>query len=87
MDTLTELRKEIDNLDKEIVKLINERAEFSLSVRNIKKNEGMPVLDEERESQIISKLAQINAGPLSNTDLTEIYTIILIKMKEFDAKL
>jgi len=49
---LERIRKQIDNIDHEIFKLINERMELSLRTKKFKDT----VLDKERESQILDQL-------------------------------
>lgn len=46
---LEELRKEIDELDEQILKLIARRKEVVKEIARIKKERGLPVVDVERE--------------------------------------
>ena len=53
MSKLDELRKEIDQVDREITKLFEKRLFLTAQVGEYKKRQGMPVLDGERERQVL----------------------------------
>lgn len=79
---IEEHRAEIDEIDRKLVELLNERALHSLQIRDLKPGAGMGLYDPRREEEIIQKVAQFNQGPLYNEHLREIYTAILKVMKE-----
>ena len=51
-----ELRDKIDHIDDELVRLITERLSIAGSIAEIKKAEGLPILNSAREREIISRL-------------------------------
>lgn len=55
MDELEQCRKEIDKIDKEILSLFEKRMDVAVRVANYKKENNLPIYDEERESKIIRK--------------------------------
>ena len=55
MRDLEELRSEIDRIDRELVRLFEERMETVLEVAEYKKENGLPVLNAGRESVVIEK--------------------------------
>jgi monofunctional chorismate mutase len=65
MADLREFRNQIDNIDKEIVKLFEKRMEIVLDVAKYKKQNHIPVLDSSREEEVINK----NIGYLKNKEL------------------
>ncbi len=75
-------RAQIDELDREIVKLLNERAFHSLTIRNLKPGAGMKLFDAKREDAIFGKVCALNAGPLADDNVKEIYATLLKVMKE-----
>lgn len=79
---IAELRERIDALDCQIVKLLNERAEAALAIRNLKPQVHWGLYDPKREEEIFSHLASCNDGPLFADNLREIYAAILHVMKE-----
>lgn len=55
MEELSSLRENIDKIDKEMVKLFQERMELACKVAEYKKNNSMEILNTEREEQVIKK--------------------------------
>lgn len=73
LDQLDQLRAAIDLVDQDIIALLNKRAGYSLSVGEIKRDEGGPVLHPERERQILDRLVATSAGPLPAAHIQAIY--------------
>lgn len=55
---LTELRSEIDSIDRELMRLFEERMNISRQVGDYKRERGMPVFDETREKEVIAPPAR-----------------------------
>jgi chorismate mutase-like protein len=70
-------RAQIDALDTELVKLLNERAKIALSIGMIKTTTGQKVYDPAREGAVIEKIDKLNHGPLSKGAIEEIYRAII----------
>lgn len=75
-------REQIDAIDRELVALLNKRAGHSLVIRGLKPGAHLGLYDAKREEEIFAKLDGMNAGPLYNEHLREIYATILKVMKE-----
>ena len=60
---LKQFRSKIDAIDNELLKLINTRAQLA---KEIGKQKSGAAYRPERESQIFTRLYQLNSGPLSN---------------------
>ncbi len=72
---LEEYRKEIDALDKEIIKLLNQRIECVKKIGEYKRKNEMPVLDTSREQEIYDKIKMMD---IPNTaTVSEIYKEIM----------
>ncbi len=70
---LTELRQQIDELDRQIVELLNKRAEVVVKVGKAKKAGGAPTYAPEREHTVLQRIAEFNKGPLPQVTLQSIY--------------
>jgi chorismate mutase/prephenate dehydratase len=81
-ERIAELRGEIDDIDRRIVGLLNERAKRSLAIRDLKPAMQWSLYDPKREEQIFENLAKGNEGPLYSESLREIFAAILHVMKE-----
>lgn len=55
MKTLEECRKEIDQIDSEIIKLYEKRMDIVKAVTIFKKDNNIPVLDSSRENAMLDK--------------------------------
>ncbi|MGB9643155.1 MAG: prephenate dehydratase, partial [Candidatus Ratteibacteria bacterium] len=66
------LRKQIDEIDKRLINLLNERAKIVQQVAEVKKHNNLPGFDPSREKKIIDTLQRINTGPLSNKDIESV---------------
>ncbi|MEX0999509.1 MAG: prephenate dehydratase [Thermodesulfobacteriota bacterium] len=71
------LRKKIDSLDQEILKLLNERGDVALEIRKLKMENSVGVYDPVREKLIKNKLKQLNAGPFSDDSVLNIFREII----------
>lgn len=77
MKKLDELRKKIDELDTEILRLLNERTEVVLEVRKAKDDEYLSPHSPAREREILERLTKLNKGKFPNDVLKSIYREIL----------
>ena len=72
-------RKEIDKIDDEIVRLLNERAQYVIKIGKLKKasdtqaNLHTPA----REAEIMERLCKVNPGPFPNDALRAVYREIM----------
>ena len=57
--------KKIDELDRQLVRLLNERAQCAHEIGKLKRNSAMPVYEPDREKIIFENIARDNKGPLS----------------------
>lgn len=71
------LRGRIDEIDRELVRLLNERASSSMQIGRIKAGERGRVYVPEREVMVYSNILSANTGPLSDGALKRIYDAIM----------
>ncbi len=74
---LGELRERIDQVDLELLRLLNQRAEISLEVGRIKSEDRTQIFKPFREQEVLRRLSGLNAGPLPEKHLQAIYREIL----------
>jgi chorismate mutase/prephenate dehydratase len=75
--SLDEIRRDIDSIDEQLIKLLNNRVKLAQEVGHVKGRDGRPFFTPERERQIYDKLQRTNPGPLQNRQLTAIYREII----------
>ncbi len=71
------LRRKIDSLDGEILKLLNERGDIALEIRKLKMENSVGVYDPVREKLIENKLRELNTGPFSDDSVLNIFREII----------
>jgi len=77
MSKLSELRKDINGIDKKIISLLNERADSAKTIGKLKKKAGASIYTPEREVEIYENIIKENKGPLPNKALFAIYREIM----------
>ena len=81
---LDALRSEIDHLDTQIVRLLNERARLGLRAGHVKVRNGRPVADSEREREVLVRVAMANDGPMPQDALLSLYRQLIETIKRLE---
>lgn len=84
---LNDLRKRIDVLDKQIVRLLNQRTGCAMAIGRIKHQRGDAVFTPEREREVVERVTAASAGPLRATELRAIYREIMSAAVAFEGGL
>lgn len=74
---LEQWRSEIDEVDGELLRLLNRRAEIATEIAAIKVASGLPALDAAREAQVLSRVTAGNNGPLDEQSVRAIFSSII----------
>ena len=70
---LEPLRKQIDELDRQIVELLNARARVVVDIGKAKQASGGQIYAPDREKAVLDRIAALNAGPMPQKTLQAIY--------------
>ena len=74
-------RLKIDELDRQIVALISERALAAQAIGRLKRTSTLPVYEPQREATIFANVRAANGGPLPDIELTHIYERLIDVMR------
>jgi chorismate mutase / prephenate dehydratase len=85
MRTLLELRDAIDAVDRQLLQLLNARAELAFEVGELKKVDGSPVFRPEREAAVINKLQALNSGRLRTHSIGHIWREVMSACRALEA--
>src|SRR5438270_11057167 len=77
LKTLDDWRRQIDALDTELLRLLNQRAAIACEIAKIKVASGLPAYDGNRERQVLARVVEKNTGPLDEQSVTEIFSGII----------
>lgn len=83
-DPLDDLRSQIDELDREIVRLLNRRTRLGLEAARTKVQDGRPIVDTEREREVLVRVAMANEGPLPQDALLALYRQLIETMTRLE---
>jgi chorismate mutase/prephenate dehydratase len=70
---LAGLRSQIDALDAQIVRLLNERANVVVEIGKLKQQTNAPIYAPDREKAVLDKVRRLNGGPLPDRCLEAVY--------------
>lgn len=76
MAPLDELRKQIDEVDRKILELLNQRASYSLKVRDAKGSD-VPTYVPTREKEVVHRLAESSQGPFPREAVKSVFREIV----------
>ena len=82
---LSELRKEIDAVDRQIIDLFCRRMEISEHIGNYKREHGLAVYDPIREAQKLEAIAQSAPSEMSEY-LKRLYSLLFALSKEYQSE-
>lgn len=84
---LQQKRNKIDNIDKEIVKLFEERMNTVIEIAKIKKENNMEVLDSTRENIVIEKVKSYLENKELEEYLVDFYSELMIISKDYQKEI
>jgi chorismate mutase len=78
-------RREIDDSDAELLRLLNMRARLALKVGALKQAADLPYCDPERERSVLKRLREINDGPLDERAVGKVFRRIIHESRRVQA--
>jgi len=79
---LAACRERIDDVDRRLVALLNERTTVVERIGQVKKEAQMPVYEPKREDAVYANITGSNNGPLPNDALQRIFERIIDEMRK-----
>ena len=84
-DSLKKFRSEIDAIDAQVLKLVNERAKLAREIGHIK--EDGVIYRPEREAQVLRTMQEANEGPLASEAVSNIFRAVMSNCRALEKKL
>jgi len=84
-DELKKFREQIDCLDDELLKIVNQRAALAQQIGHLK--EDGVVLRPEREAQVLQRMQKNNSGPLTNAAIAQLFTEVMSQCRALEGPL
>ena len=79
-------RKEIDEIDEELLRLLNTRARLAIKVGALKKEAALPFCDPDRERYVLGRLQDLNDGPLDPRAIDKLFRRIIRESRRVETK-
>ena len=79
---LEELRVLIDDVDRRVVELLNQRTLVVEDIGRVKRQAGLPIYEPKREDQVFANVSQSNQGPMTHEALRGIFERIIDEMRK-----
>ena len=83
-EQIRELRERVDEVDSELIRALNERARIVQEIMALKAESGAPVYDPKREEEILRRVVEINAGPIYDSSMRDIFELILHRIRDLE---
>ena len=84
--TIEYWRTEIDEIDRELLRLLNRRARLAIKVGALKRVAGLPCCDPDRERVVLSTLRRANTGPLDSRAVSTLFRRIIRESRRIETE-
>ena len=75
-------RTKIDELDRQLVDLLSQRAQVAHEIGRVKRAQSLPIYEPDRERTVFDNVRKVNKGPLPDRDLIAIFERIMDMMRK-----
>jgi chorismate mutase len=75
--SLGDWRRRIDEIDKKLVQLLNERSQCALEIGKLKQDAKIPLYQPERENEVLENAERNNPGPLTDAAIRRLFERII----------
>jgi len=77
MSLLSDWRRRIDEIDRKLVQLLNERSQCALEIGKLKQAQNLPLYQPDREREVLENAERANPGPLSDAAIRRLFERII----------
>lgn len=75
--SLGDWRRRIDEIDRQLVQLLNERSHCALEIGKLKQAAHLPLYQPDREKEVLNNAEKNNSGPLSHAAIRRLFERII----------
>ncbi len=83
-ERVRELRERVDEVDRELIRALNERARIVQEIMALKAEAGAAVYDPRREEEILQRVVELNTGPIYDSSMRDIFELILHRIRDLE---
>jgi chorismate mutase len=81
---VADLRRRIDQVDDQLMKLLNSRSACAVEIGRIKRRIGMPVYQPDREKWILERAERNNPGPLDSGAVRRVFERVIDESRRLE---
>jgi chorismate mutase len=82
--SIEDWRRKIDEIDRQLVQLLNERSKCAIEIGKIKHDLNLKVYDPEREREILRRIKETNDGPLDDEGLQRLFERVIDECRRIE---
>ena len=82
--SIEDWRRKIDEIDRKLVELLNERSKCAIEIGKLKRTLNLRVYDPEREREILQRITEVNSGPLDGEGLQRLFERIIDECRQIE---
>ena len=79
-----ELRDRVNEVDQELIRALNERAQIVQEIATIKGEAGVQIFDPKREEEILQRVVDQNPGPIYDSSMRDIFELVLHRIRDLE---
>jgi chorismate mutase len=83
-DEIDDLRRAIDDIDRRILELVQERVRVVLAVGDYKRKHNLTVYDPERERALLARLSSLATAPLDEDTVRRIFERLIDESRRIE---
>jgi chorismate mutase len=83
-DDISKWRARIDELDLELIRLLNERAQCAIEIGKVKRIKNLPIYDPSREENVVRMMLESNNGPLDEEGVRRLFERIIDESRRIE---
>jgi len=84
MSELDALRRRIDQIDEELVRLLSARAECALAIGRQKRSAGLEIYQPTREAEVLEHVQRVNPGPLDDSAVKRLFERVIDEARRLE---
>lgn len=77
-------RRRIDEIDRQLIALLNERSKCALEIGKLKRRHSIAIYQPEREREVLENAERANGGPLADTAIRRLFERILDEARSLE---
>ena len=82
--SLSDWRRQIDEIDRKLVELLNQRSRCALEIGKLKQSANLPLYQPDREQEVLHNAEAANSGPLTDAAIRRLFERIIDEARSIE---